>query len=182
MPKPMPSKEALETEYANAASLQDLARIYRVSLSTIERWFKKLGVTAREATGRSVAPERRSGGRRYKRNGKKPQHVSPALARRLRELKRDHPDWTVEKVKAEGGATCTRQMVALVLNGKRCVSFEAFPPDPLPVAVAELDFKYGDERDRTMYDAGVTAKGRDKSLKPLGAALRPHKRVAGDGG
>lgn len=123
-----PSKAALEAEYARVASRDELADVYRVSVSTIARWFKDLKITARARGGEAVRPERRRGGRAYKRTGRRPAHVTIEQARRMRALAAEHPEWSLREVRDAAECTCSREYVRLILAGERITDPSAYPP------------------------------------------------------
>lgn len=129
-----PSKAAIEAEYARVSSRGELAKVFRVSLSTVARWFKDLEITARPRGGEAVRPERRRGGRRYKRTGKLPQHVSLEQAKRLRELAAEHPEWSLREVRDAAECTCSREYVRLILAGERITDPLAYPAPKLKAA------------------------------------------------
>lgn len=130
-----PNREALQAEYDRQPSIGATAEVFGVSYLTMCRWMRDLDVVARPASGASVLPDRRRGGRRYKRTRKLPQHVTLEQARRIRELRVEHPEWTARECAETAGATCSMQMVYLVLRGKRVMDPEAVPPGWSPPGV-----------------------------------------------
>jgi hypothetical protein len=133
---PCPARDVLEAEYARQPSMGDAAKALNVSLATFERWCAELGITGRQGAAK-VAPERRRGGRRYTSVGRpKPGHVSLEQARALRARRQAYPAESLEDLRAAVGVTCSREMVRLVLAGKRVQEPQeaSAPPAPLPPA------------------------------------------------
>ncbi len=114
-----PSREALLTEYQSRTQVE-LAGLYKVTERTVQRWFSHYEIDAR-----AIAPERRSGGRRYRRTNKLPQHTTLEQAEALREQHRAHPEWTARELREATGCTCSLSMVRMILRGERIAPMNA---------------------------------------------------------
>ena len=118
MTHPIPPKADLEAAYREHPSQEALGRALGVSRATIDRWFSKLGIQAREPGGAGVRPERRRGGHEHK-SGRPPECISIEMAQQIRDLRAEHPEWTHRQIRDHLNLFCSLDAISLIVRGKR---------------------------------------------------------------